>query len=222
MSFVEKERHRETSQDSLPSIIKKQNSPGLHSERSGSFKQSFLSSKSQKNIKIFRSSEEASLMSLIAKGKNEEELVMFKSKRSSMPIVQTSRSNVYLSPSRVREFTDEGQHSSSIFDKSYKRLETATESNSQFYTSFEPVYTQKMELLNSHHKKTMSVERWKEYTYLKALAREKLTTLLKENLELPNEEVTKLMHAKNPFSAAFDYQIRHKQELVISNQPRIL
>lgn len=80
-------------------------------------------------------------------------------------------------------------------------------SQSAFYNSFQPVFSKKIDLLNSYHKRTLSKEKQEEYKNLKTLAKKKLSNLLLSHMELPKQEAERLLNAKNPYTATFEYQV---------------
>jgi hypothetical protein len=186
------------------------------------FKESFLSSNSPKAYGI-STKFDASISSFNVLSQRKE-MAGIRQKGKGSLSVTLSPTNFKISNSKQHgESVGEERHLESFFDHSMmskpqkKKELSASESTSFFYNSFEPVYSKKMAMLNEYHKKTMSQLGLKEYYYLKDLARQKLSTLLQDQLDLPTKEVDKLMQAKNPFSATFEFQMKNKQEFFNNN-----
>lgn len=209
---------------SLPTIPSQNQKLHMNSMVSASMKSSFLSPKSNRNLRFSENSD----MSIVGEGNSakKEEGRPLRLKRGSMPLAQSHSNFKIASDKNTVDSSDDLKfHGSTFFNQSsmtrfYKKPESVSERTSHFYNSFEPSYSKKMEMLNIYHKKTLSQVGFKEYTYLKSMAHQKLVSLLQENLELPKDEVERLMQAKNPFSAVFEYQSKNKQEVYMSNQGR--
>lgn len=231
MSVYERGKLKETSkEEGLPLLSERvpRGSFGLSTKEL--FKRRISPFKSEKRLQINRNSENSFCVYDNQRVFEDGRLARIEGKRSSMPHTQSLSTQVKRSlPTNPREFSsddwDNHRSASSILSQSLQRIkrrtETTPEKKSLFYDSFEPIYSMKMEKLDAHHRHSISGERKNEYKQLKTLAREKLVTLLKENLEMGHEEIEKIMRSSNPFATAFEFQLKNKQEFYQVDEPSI-